>query len=91
MLDYVLDYALYLVFGNYLVNTLGEGCQDLAHVFLFGFEVFYEGAIEGEKNQLMSPDYSADQTHVDQFVLIFLAFSAHYVEKFLGECLRTVN
>lgn len=50
MFDNVLYYALDLVFGHYLVDTLGESCQNLTHIFLLGLEVFYEGAIEGEKN-----------------------------------------
>ena len=35
------------------------------HVFLFRVEVFDERAIEGEKDELVAPDNTADQTHVD--------------------------
>ena len=50
MFNNVFYYTLDLVLGNYLVDTLGKGCQNLTYIFLFGFEIFYEGAVEGEKN-----------------------------------------
>jgi hypothetical protein len=73
------------------MDAFCQGCQNLVHVFLFRIEVFDEGAIEGEKNELVAPNNTSNQSHVDEFVCVFLVFGAHDVEQLFHEYLGVVD
>lgn len=73
------------------MDALCQGSQDKMNIFLLGVQVLNQRTIEGQQDELMSPNDSRDQPHVHQFVRVFLIFAIHDVEELLYKHLSIVE
>ena len=65
MLNDMLDQSLDFVLRNDFMDAFSKRSQHKMHVFLLGFEVLDERAVERQKDQIVTPDHTSYQGHVD--------------------------
>lgn len=90
-LDDVLYNWLDLVLWHQFVDALGKVCQDLRSLLLTWVHILLESTVKWKHNQLMSPNNSRYQRHVQKLMDELYVLLVHQVEQLFGEFLRIVN
>jgi hypothetical protein len=82
---------LNFILWNQVMNALSKVRQNFRGFFLSRVHIFLKRSVKWQHYQLMPPNDSRYQTHVQNFVGKLYSFLVHQVKHFLSKILRIVN